>query len=94
MTTEKTIALTRGTFVGKVMSLLFNMLSRLVIAFLPRNKRLNFMPTVTICSDFGALQNKVSHYFHCFPVYLPHLFECFHVDYLVCSLNYAYIHNM
>ena len=40
MTTGKTIALTRQTFVGKVMSLLFNMLSRLVIAFLPRTKRL------------------------------------------------------
>ena len=40
MTTEKTIALTRWTFVGKVMSLLFNMLSRLVIAFLPRSKHL------------------------------------------------------
>ena len=40
MTTEKTIALTRWTFVGKVMSLLFNMLSRLVITFLPRSKRL------------------------------------------------------
>ena len=40
MTTEKTIALTRQTFVGKVMSLLFNMLSRLVIAFLPGSKRL------------------------------------------------------
>ena len=38
MTTGKTIALTRQTFVGKVMSLLFNMLSRLVIAFLPINK--------------------------------------------------------
>ena len=38
MTTGKTIALTRQTFVGKVMSLLFNMLSRLVITFLPRNK--------------------------------------------------------
>ena len=38
MTTRKTIALTRWTFVGKVMSLLFNMLSRLVIAFLPRSK--------------------------------------------------------
>ena len=37
MTTEKTIALTRRTFVGKVMSLFFNMLSRLVIAFLPRS---------------------------------------------------------
>ena len=40
MTTGKTIALTRQTYVGKVMSLLFNMLSRLVITFLPRNKRL------------------------------------------------------
>ena len=40
MTTRKTIALTRWTFVGKAMSLLFNMLSRLVIAFLPRSKHL------------------------------------------------------
>ena len=40
MTTVEIIALTRQTFVGKVMSLLFNMLSRLVIAFLPRSKRL------------------------------------------------------
>ena len=40
MTTEKTIALTRWTFVGKVISLVFNMLSTLVIAFLPRSKRL------------------------------------------------------
>ena len=40
MTTGKTIALTRWTFVGKVMSLLFNMLSRFVIAFLPRSKQL------------------------------------------------------
>ena len=42
MTTGKTIALTRRTFVGKVMSLLFNMLSRLVITFIPRSKRLRF----------------------------------------------------
>ena len=72
MTTEKTIALTRGTFVGKVMSLLFNMLSRLIITFLPRRSIFNFMAAVTICSDFGAKKkiNKVSHYFHCFPVYL------------------------
>ena len=40
MTTEKTIAMTMQTFVGKVMSLLFNMLSKSVMAFLPRNKRL------------------------------------------------------
>ena len=71
MTTGKTIALTRWTFVGKVMSLLFNMLSRLVITFLPRSKRLNFMAAVTTCSDFGAPQNKVCYGFHCFPIYLP-----------------------
>ena len=59
MTTGKTIALTRRTFVGKVMSLLFNMLSKLVITFLPRSKRLNFMAAITICSDFGAPKNKV-----------------------------------
>ena len=70
MTTEKTIALTRQIFVGKVMSLLFNKLSRLVIAFLPRNISFNFMAAVTICSDFGAPQNKISHCFHCFPIYL------------------------
>ena len=71
MTTGKTIALTRQTFVDKVMSLLFNMLSRLVITFLPKSKGLNFMAAITICSDFGAPQNKVSHCFHCFSIYLP-----------------------
>ena len=69
MTTGKTIALTRRTFVDKIMSLLFNMLSRLVITFLP--KSFNFMDAITICSDFGDPQNKVSHCFHCFPIYLP-----------------------
>ena len=71
MTTGKTIALTRWTFVGQVMSLLLNMLSRLVIAFLLRSKCLNFMVIVTIYSDCGAPKNKVSHCFHCFPIYLP-----------------------
>ena len=56
MTTGKTIALTRWTFVGKVISLLFNMLSRLEITFLPRSKCLNFKAAITICSDFGAPQ--------------------------------------
>ena len=55
MTTEKTIALTRQIFVGKVMYLLFNMLSRFVIAFLPRSKHLLISAAVTICSDFGVL---------------------------------------
>ena len=67
----KTIALTKWTFVGKVMSLLFNMPSRLVMTFLPSSKRLNFMASVTIRSDFGAQKNKVWHCFHCFPIYLP-----------------------
>ena len=71
MTTGKTITLTRRTFVGKVMSLLFNMLSRLVITFLRRSKHLNFMATSSICSDFGAPQNKVWHCYHCFPIYFP-----------------------
>ena len=70
MTTRKTIALTRWTFVGKVTSLLFNMLSRLVIAFLPRSKCLNFMAVVTICSDFGAAKKKKVSLFPLF----PHLF--------------------
>ena len=48
MTTGKTIALTRQTFVGKVVSLLFNILSRLVIAFLPRSKAFNFMASVIL----------------------------------------------
>ena len=63
MTTGKAIALTRWTFVGKVMSLLFNMLSRLAIAFLPRSKCLliswlhEMQMHFTICSDFGAQEN-------------------------------------
>ena len=69
MTTGKSIALTRRTFVGKVMPQLFNMLSRFVIAFLPRIKCFcfvlfcfvfNFVAAVTICSDFATLENKVS----------------------------------
>ena len=58
MTTGKTIALTRQTFVGKVMSLLLNRLSRFVITFFPRSKCLNFMAAITICSDSGAQKNK------------------------------------
>ena len=72
MTTGKAISLTRQTFVGKLMSLLFNMLSRLVIAFLPRSKRLLIswlqLPSEVILEP---PQNKVSHCFHCFPIYFP-----------------------
>ena len=58
MTTGKTIVLTKQTLVGKVMSLLLNMLSRLVITFLPRSN-FNFMAAITIFSDFGAQKHKV-----------------------------------
>ena len=72
MTIGKTIALTRWTFVGKVMSLLLNMLSRLVIYFLPKSKRLLVAwlqsPSAVILEP---PQNKVCHCFHCFPKYLP-----------------------
>ena len=72
MTTGKTIALTRWTFVGKVMSLLFNMLSRLVITFLPRSKCLLIAwlqsPSAVILEP---PINKVCHCFHCFPIYFP-----------------------
>ena len=71
MTTGKTIALTRQTFVGKVMSLLLNMLSWLVITFLPRSKHLLISwlqsPSAVILEP-----KKISPcYFHCFPIYLP-----------------------
>ena len=68
VTTEKNIALTRQTFVGKVMSLLFNMLSRLVITFLPRSKHILISwlqsPSVVI------LEPKI----HRFPIFLPKLY--------------------
>ena len=70
ITTGKTIALTRWTFVSTVMSLLFNMLSRLVITFLLRSKHLNVLAAVSLWSDFGAPENKVC---RCFQ-FLPHLF--------------------
>ena len=70
-TAVETIALTMQTFVGRVKSLLFNMLSRFAIAFLPRSKCLNFMAAVTIHSDFVAQENKICHCFHFFPIYLP-----------------------
>ena len=72
MTTGKNIALTRWTFVGKAMSLLFNMVSRLVITLLPRSKHLLISwlqsPSAVILEP---PKNKVSHCFHCFLIYLP-----------------------
>ena len=68
MTTGKTIALTRRSSDGKVMSLLFNKLSGLGISSSKEQMSFNFMAAITICSDFGALQNKVCYCFHCFPI--------------------------
>ena len=71
MTTGKTIALTRRTFVGKVLSLLFNMLSLLVITFLPRSKRLLISWLQSPSAVILEPRKIVSHCFHCFPIYLP-----------------------
>ena len=72
MTTGKTIALTRRTFVGKVMSLFFNVLSRLVITFLPRSKHLliSWLQSPSAVS-LEPPNNKVCHCFHCIPIYFP-----------------------
>ena len=64
----KTIALTRGTFVSKVMSLLFNMLSRVFIPFLPRSKHLLIS---WLQSQFAVILEPKNHCFHCFAIYLP-----------------------
>ena len=69
MTTGKTIALTRQTFVGKVMSLLFNMLSRLVINFLPRSKRLLISWLHSPSAVILEPKKIKCHYLHCLPIY-------------------------
>ena len=71
LTTGKTIALTRWTFFGKVMSLLFNMLSRLVITFLPRSKRLLISWLQSPSAVILELKKIVSHCFHCIPICFP-----------------------
>ena len=71
MTTGKTIALTRRTFVGKVMSLLLNMLSKLVITFLPRSKCLLISWLQSPSAVILEPQNIKSDSFHCFPIYFP-----------------------
>ena len=66
MTAGKTIALTIQTFVSKVKSFLFKTLFWFVIAFLPRSKRLLISWLQSVCSDFGAQENKICHCFHFF----------------------------
>ena len=70
-TTGKTIAWTRWTFVDKVMSLVFNMLSRLVITFLPKSKCLLISWLQSPSAVILELQKILCHCFHCFPIYLP-----------------------
>ena len=71
MTTGKTIALTRWTIVEKVMSQIFNMLSRLVIAFLPRSKHLLISWLQSLSALILEPIKIKSASFHCFPIYLP-----------------------
>ena len=71
MTTGKTIALTKWTFVGKVTSLFFNMLSRLVIVFLPRSKHLLISWLQSPSAVILEPPKIKSHCFHCFPIYFP-----------------------
>ena len=76
MTTGKTIALTRRAFVGKVMSLIFNILSRFIIAFLPRSKRLLISclqsPSVVILEPRKIKSDKM--FTHCKILVLVHIF--------------------
>ena len=71
ITAAKTIALTRQTLVDKVISLLFNMLSRLVITFLPRSKHLLSSWLQSRSVVILEPRKIVCHCFHCFPIYLP-----------------------
>ena len=71
MTTGKTIALTTKIFVSKEMSLLFNMLSRFVIAFLSRSKRHLISWRQSPSTVILEPKKIVSHSFHCYPIYLP-----------------------
>ena len=88
MTTGKTIALTLWTFVGKVMSLLFNTLSMFVITFLPRSKCLLISWLQSPSAVILESPKKVCHCFHCFPIYLTwsdvtgcHDLSCLNVEF-------------
>ena len=70
MITGKSIDLTIWSFFSKVIPLLFNMLSRFVIAFLQGASVFNFVAAVTVCSDFGAQENKICQ----LPFFFCHIF--------------------
>ena len=86
MTTGKTIAFTRQNFVGKAMSVLFNMLSRLVIAFLPRSKRLLIS---WLRSPFAVILESPKYSLSPFPL-LPHLFAMTWWDW--CQGHFRLLH--
>ena len=102
MTTGKTIALTRRTFVGKVMSLLFNMLSRLVITFLPRSKHLLISwlqsPSAVILESLDNQWLNVDLYFYSpFPTHVCilcvwfHSVQCLYFYFIPCWLCFQFI---
>ena len=68
MTTGKTIDLTRWIFISKECICLKY---AVYLCYIFPTKEINFMAAATICSDFGAQENKFCHSFHCFPIYLP-----------------------
>ena len=92
MTTGKTIALTRWTFVGKVMSLLFNMLSSLVIALLPGSMCLLISWLQSLSAVTLEPKKKVCHFFHCFSIYLPwiHRTRCHDLCFWMLSIKPAF----
>ena len=102
MTTGKTIALTRQTFVGKVMSLLFNVLSRLVITFLPRSKRLSISwlqsPSAVILESLDNQWLNVDLYFYspfhthvCILCVWFHSVQCLYFYFIPCWLCFQFI---
>ena len=91
MTTGKTIAVTRRTFVGKVTSLLFNMPSRCVsFSFKDQTSFnfMNFMGAVIVHRNFGAQENKVFHCFHCFPIYFHEVMLSFKTAFSCSSFTF------
>ena len=77
VTTGKTIALTIWTFVGRVVSLLFNTLSRFVVAFLPRSKSSDFMAAVAMHGDFRDHEEEICHYFRHSVIHIHiHIYMC------------------
>ena len=104
MPTRKTIALTRWTFISKVMSLLFNTLSRIVIGFIPRNKCLLILWLQSPSTMILEPKKIVCHCFHCFPIYLLwsdgtecHVFVlfCLNVEFFTLShSSFTYIKRL